>query len=336
MNFRKLYVKSKLFLYSRRHIINALLITAMSAVLIGMFVNSFIFEKLVINQAATYAKKEKYKKAIQLYDVAYVYYKLFHFGEVNKEIYFEIPYKQAQCYLLQNNREKSITSMLNGITSIQNEYGIFSRETATFMRKYLIEYYLDNKKLKLATQEFNNLLVIYKKITYNASEQADLIRICGDLYYAEKHYDMAVEYYQKAYKSLVGAAKPEYGVLAKIVTRIANYEIANKREDIAANLYDNAINIIKIAPKRNHKYAAILLMDAGDLNIRRDNDKAAIIQYEEALEIIRKLPKTNYMRQNIDTYYNTLKGLYQDSGQFHKVREVDMILDREKRFNFLR
>src|SRR5574344_2019229 len=131
----------------------------MSMVLFGFFINAFVFERIIVPFANSNLISGNYKVAIQYYDIAQVYYKFFHFTGVNKDIYFEIPYFKAKCFIYTKDKEKAIQSMLGGMTEIQNQYGIFSKESAFFIRKYLIDFYLENHNVRLALSEYDNLLV---------------------------------------------------------------------------------------------------------------------------------------------------------------------------------
>lgn len=307
----------------------------MMLTLIYMAVNYFVFENFINSQATNDVLSGKYEKAIKLYDFEYHYYKIFHFTDENKEIYFEIPYRKALCYLKLNKKDKSIASMVNGLKAIEKQYGILSRETAYFIRKYLIEYYLDNHNSKLASQEFQNLLVIYKTIGYNGIEMADLVRLSGDLYYERKKYDIAMDFYKKAYNTISKENDIDYGILVKIVDRITAYEVLNKDTDTAISVYKSSIDILKSSGKKQNQLTAYLLMQLGDLYSQNDKTKDAITCYEEALALIRTLPRVNYLRQNKVIYLKTLKDLYNKDGQFHKVDEIEVELAKDRRFSFL-
>lgn len=332
MFYRKLYLKIRLFLYNNRAIINSFVVSAMTLTLIYMAVNYFVFENFINSQASNYVLSGKYKEAIKLYDFEYEYYKIFHFSDTNKEIYFEIPYRRALCYLKENQKQKSIESMVNGLAVIEKQYGIFSRETAYFIRKYLIEYYLDNHNHRLASQEFKNLLVIYKTIGYNGIEMADLVRLSGDLFYEQKKYDIAMDFYKKAYNTISKEKDIDYEILIKIVDRITAYEILNKETDKAISVYQSSIEILKNSGKKQKQLTAYLLLQLGDVYNNNEKTKDAIKCYEEALALIRTLPRVNYLRQNKVTYLKELKELYHKDGQFHKVDEVEVEMAKDRRF----
>lgn len=335
MFLRRLYLKIRVFLYSVRHITNRLIIILMLTTLLCVFVNSFLFERLISSQATNYELSGKYSQAIVLYNIEDAYYSLFHFNKENKEIYFQIPYKKAVCYLKNNEKKKSINSILLGMTKIQKQYGIFSKETAYFIRKYLIEYYLDNNNYQLASQEFKNLLIIFKKIGYDDNEKADMIRLSGDLYYYRKQYDVAMGFYEKAYAAILKQSDIDYPTFVKIVNRIANYELEEGEVNLAIDIYKQAITQLETSGQRQNTIMAGLLLSFGDLYIKIDKTKDAISCYEKAIVIIKKLPHTSYLRQNIKTYLLALKDLYNTDGQFHKVSEIEQELTRKSRFSFL-
>lgn len=315
---------------------NVIAVTLMSLTLLYLFLNNVFFERIILPEANTQQINREYKSAINLYNLAYVYYKINHFSEKNKEIYFEIPYEKAVCYLNQNNKKESAASMLEAITSIQKEYGIFSRETAYFIRKYLIDYYLKNDNVMLAKQEFNNLITIYKKVGYTNSIMSDLICLSGDIYYQQRKYAIAMEFYEKAYSIISTQRNIDYEVFAKVVNRICTYEIQKNNTGEAIEIYKKSVEILKTSGKAQNDLTAVMLMDLGNLYTSGDkNTKSAILCYEEAIQLIKKLPKTSYLRQNIKTYYLILKELYSESGQFRKANEVDIELARTRRFSFL-
>lgn len=337
MLLRKIYLKTRLFFYSIRKLTSGFIIFAIIAILLYSFMNSFIFKRVVFKEAESKQAHAKYDSAINLYDVAYFYYNLDHFSNENKELYFDIPYQISMCYLGEKNKPKSVEVMLKALTSVQTQYGIFSRETAYFMRKYLIQYYLENNKINLAQREFNNLLIIYKNIGYNGNEMSDIIRISGDIYYQKKLYDTAINFYEQAYKSLSAQSDIDYEVFSKIVNRICDYEVMNKRPEVAVNMYKSSIQTLKNTGKKEDELTAKMLLRLGELytTIGNTQQNEAISCYEEAIGIIKKLPKASYMKQNISNYYLTLKGLYNQTGQFHKAEDIDVELARRERFSFL-
>lgn len=336
MFLRKLYLKAWLYVYSIRKIINKCALIVMITTLVYLFINNFLVPRFILAKADLDRIDRKYSSAITFYDVSYFYYKMNHFSADNKKIYFRIPYNIALCYLYQNNQEASIKSMINAITSIQTQYGIFSKETAFFIRKYLIKYYLDNNKTKLAQQEFKNLIVIYKMINYSDNEMSDLIYLKGDLYYHLRRYGEAMNYYEKAYNILSSQRDIDYEIFYKIVNRMCDYEIVNQDEGAAITLYQKSIDLLKQSGNNQNELTASMLIKLGDIYVKQDKQtKAAINCYEEAIELIKKLPPNNYLKQNMKEYLVTLKGLYNDDGQFHKVDEIEVELARKRRFSFM-
>lgn len=337
MFFRKLYLKTRLFFYSIRKAVSSFIIFAIIAVLLYSFINSFVFKKIIYKEAESMQAHAKYDSAINLYNTAYFYYRLNHLSEENKELYFGIPYQISLCYLAQKNKPASVETMLKALTAIQTQYGIFSRENSYFIRKYLISYYLENNRVNLAKREFNNLLVIFKNIGYSGNEMSDIIRISGDIYYQQKRYDTAINFYEQAYKSLVAQQEIDYEVFSKIVGRICDYDIINGRQNAAVDMYKSSIQILKTTGKHEDELTAKMLLKLAGLYTSMGNIQMteAISCYEEAIDIIKKLPKTSYLRQNITQYYITLKGLYNQSNQFHKAEAIDVELARRERFGFL-
>lgn len=336
MILRKLYLKTRLFLYSIREILNKIAIVLMIGTLLYLFVDIIVFRAIIIGKADNYEINHKTKEAISFYNIAYPYYKFNHISEENKNIYFELPYKLSMCYLEVNNKKDSVKSMLDGLTSIQTQYGFFSQENSLFMRKYLIKYFLMNKKPDIGRAEFSNLITIYKKIGYRENIIPDLIRLKGDLYYEQGNYDKAMELYELAYNKLIAQQNADYEVLANIVNKLCTYEIKNNNKDNAIDTYSKAIQTLKYSGQKQTPFTAEMLINLGDLYAQDDNaTKPAIKCYEEAIEIIKKLPRSNYLRENIKTYLITLQGLYNKSGQYNKVDEIDVELARQRRFAFI-
>jgi len=328
----------RLFFYSKREFINRVFVSAMILTLLYVFVNSFVFERVVIGKANNDEVNNRYEQAIMLYNVANFYYYLNHFSEDNKEIYFEIPYRISMCYLKEGNKDKSVDAMLVGITAIQNQYGIMSRENGYFIRKYLIEYYLSNNNNILAKKEFNNLLTIYKTVGYNDNEMSDMIRLSGDLYYQQHQYETAMSFYEKAYNEISKQNQIDYEVFSKIVTRICTYEVANQRMDDAVAIYKNSIQLLKTSGRKQNELAAIMLIRLGDLYSHDDDNQVsrnAIPYYEEAIALIKKLPNTVFLKQNLKVYLTTLKDLYTKNSQFTNAQQIDAELTKVQRFSFL-
>lgn len=337
MLVRKIYLKTRLFFYSIRKIVSSFILFAIISVLLYSFINSFVFEKIIFKEAESQQAHAKYDSAITLYNIAYLYYSVDHHSDNNKELYFEIPYQISLCYLAEKNKSKSVEIMLKALTSIQTQYGIFSRENAYFVRKYLIQYYLENNRITLAQREFNNLLLIYKNIGYNGNEMSDIIRISGDIYYQKKQYDTAINFYEQAYKALIAQQDIDYEVFSKIVYRICDYEVVNGRTDAAIDMYKSSIQILENTGKHEDELTAKMLLKLAQLEASQGNVQvtSAITAYEQAIDIIKKLPKTSYLRQNIVSYYQALKTLYNQANQFHKAEDIDVELARRERFGFL-
>lgn len=335
MKLRTLYFKVKLFLFSARAIIQGIVLTVILFAVSYFLVNNFLFEDFIVSQARFDQVTYKYDNAINLYKIANVYYKINHFSPENKEIYFEIPYRLSMCYLAKNDKKKSVASMLDGLTAIQVQYGIFSRETAYFTRKYLIEYYLANNQTRLARKEFNNLLIIYKTIGYNYNEMSDMIRIDGDLNYQKKDYDTAMVFYEKAYDSISTQTEIDYNVYAKVINRICDYKIQKGDAKGAVNIYNGAIGVLKTSGGDQTELTASMLMKLGDLYHQIKSLQLAISSYEEAIAMIKKLPTKTFLKQNLSTCLITLRGLYNEAGEFHKVEQIDVEMARQRRFSFV-
>lgn len=276
-----------------------------------------------------------YSSAIAFYNGAYLYYKFNHYSEENESNYLAIPYKIAICYLNEGQKEKSAKSMLNGMVSTQKEFGLYSKQTATFIKKYLIPYYLDNNYNALAQNEFGILLTIYKKIGYNNNQLANTIRLRGDLYYQRKDYIKAMFSYEKAYNLISKQTFIDYEILSEIVQRMGDYDIQNGKFDDAINLYNETIK--KITPTDTFKknFMAEMLINLGDTYFKQGNTKKATESYENAIEIIEKLPRTNSLRQHIVIYLTKLKSLYDSENSYAKSRDMEMRILRAKRFSFI-
>lgn len=336
MFIRKLYLKIRLFLYSIRNILNRIAIILMIGTLIYLFINVLIFKNLIIGKANNYEINQKYEKAITFYNIAYSYYSFNHISTENKEIYLELPYSISTNYLKIKDKKQAVQNMFDGIAAIQTRYGVYSKENADFTRKYLIEFLLTNNNVKFAEVEFKNLINIYKKIGYSETIVPDLIRLKGDLYYAQGNYDTAINLYEQAYNKIITLTNIDYNIFTNIVNKICEYEIKTNNNDMAIDIYNNSINILENSTEKNSDMMAEMLIDLGDLYAKKDiSTKQAIKCYEKAITIVKKLPRSNYMRENIKNYLLTLQDLYNKNGQFHKVDEIDIELARQRRFSFL-
>jgi len=308
----------------------------MIATLLYMFFNFFFFEHFIISKANQDEAKQHYKSAITYYKIAGLYYKYNHSSNLNKKIFMEISYKIAICELKNNNKEGANKSLRQDLTKIQNKYGIYSKETASFIRQYLIPFYFIDKNLTFVQQEFDNALNIYSKIGYDKNTMADLIRIGGDLYYEKKQYPTAIVLYENAYKTIYKQPQMDYEVFAKIVNRICEYQVQNNNSDTAINLYKNSIETLKNAKPKQNEAIAGMLINLGDLYSKDDSTTLSAINcYEEAIGIIKKLSQYSELKQNINTYLLTLKDLYTKSNQPQKASKIETELTRRKRFSFL-
>lgn len=332
---RKLYIKARLFLYAKSGFLNRVTLIAMLTILFYLFFNTFLFKTVILNKANHDQINHKYNSAIVFYNIAYTYYKLNHFSQGNKDIYFELPYKISMCYLLENDKKDSAQIMLNGITDIQKQYGTFSKETAYFIKKYLIDYYLLNKNSNLAQLEFKNLITIYKTIGFDDNIVSDLLRLNGDINYQQENYSVAVNLYEQAYNKIIVQKDMDYEAFEKIVDRIGSYETQNDDVDGAIETYKKALSILSVAPDKYSDLNAKILIKLGDLYIADDlSAKDALNCYEQAVNIIKTLPKTNSLKQDIGTYLTTLKNLYIKTNQYTKANEIDLEITRQRRFSF--
>lgn len=299
--------------------------------LLYTLVNSFYYPKVIIENARSEQFSQKYASAISIYDNANKYYNMNHFSEDNKKIYFGIPYQKAACFLGDKNMQASIRSMSDGVTSIQVQYGTFSPEFAYFIRKYLIPYYLEFGNVKLATKEFDNLLLIYKNISYSDAELADVARLSGDLYYENKQYDIAMQFYKKAYNALIQSKKADYEAFSQIVDRIVQYDIQDGRIELAFEVYRTSIDVLRNSGADQRELTAIMLVKYGDLCLGQNQLPPAIKSYEEAVELIKALPRLNYMHKNLNFYLSILQKLYTDNGQFSKASEMEYEIAHPKK-----
>jgi tetratricopeptide (TPR) repeat protein len=295
----------------------------MITILTYSFINSLVFKKVILNAADFDRLNNKYSNAISRYNLAYMYYEFNHFSEANKNIYFDIPYEKALCYFSNNEQEKALQTMLNALNSIKKQYGASSKETAYFINKYLIEYYIITNNIPLAEKEFNNLLTLYNKIGIDKSIKFSLFALQGDLYYQQKDYTKAINYYINAYQMINAIRDIDYDILVKISNRIAAYEINNKNFNNALKIYTEILDILKNAPNKNAYLIADVLINLGNLyKIDKQYLKQAIKCYEEAATIIDKNYDANYLKVNINNYLSTLSDLYKNDGQFNKAAQI--------------
>lgn len=335
MFVKKLVLKIRFFLQKNAKFINKFFVYMALATLFYISINSLIMERFILEKARTDEMLGKHKNAIVYYNIAYLYYKNNHYSETNKEIFFALPYQKALCHLKTKNLKKSIQSMLDGLTTIQTEYGILSDESAFFTKKYLFTYYLEMDKQALAVQEFNNLMSIYKKIGYGEKEKADMLILSGDLYYKQKKYEKAINAYEQAYNYLIKQRTIDYDSFSKIATRISEYSFEHNQKELAIEIYKRSIEALKNADKKQNKYRVDLLIKLGNLcKIEDKNLKDSIACYEEAIELIKTLPRACAFRQNISEYLNILKDLYKKDNQYIKSANIEKELIKRRRFSF--
>lgn len=336
MFFRKLYLKIRLYLYSIRDTISQLVILTLAGILLYAFLNGIVINKFILGKAYSEQIKKNYSSAISYYNLAYSYFKIDHYSKENQKMYFEIPYRIALCYLAKNDKQNAIKTMLDEVVTVQGDYGLFSRDSAFFVRKYLIDFYLINNCIGLANREFNNLLFIYKSIGYDDSSLADVDRLLGDLYYQQKDYDNAMISYQKAFESYSKLISIDYEIYVRMVSRMGDYFNKQKQTDLSVKLYQKALELISSTGGENTEYNADLLLKLGDIYIQQDNKvKDAIKCYEQAISIIKGLWGATYNKQNLIQYLTTLKGLYDQDNQYTKSRAVELELARMRRFSFV-
>lgn len=335
MILRKIYIKTRLFFASNLDLISKLIFLTILAVFFFIFLNHYIVGEFLIGKANKAEINEKYDHAINLYNIAYSYYKVNHYGPENQGNYYELPYQIAFCYLQKAENNKANDIMLKASQKIEKEYGVFSKENAEFSRKYLMEFYLISDNYNAANNEFNTLLNIYQKIGYNENEHADMFRIKGDLYVLESDSDNAILFYNKAYEIMLKQKFRDYRIYSKIIQKICDYEVANKDLTDAIDLYKTLIDDMKNTNERQADLIAENSIRLGDIYNSLDELRNAISCYEEATRIIKTLPKNSHLQQNFKTYLLTLRDLYNRNGQSNKVGEIDIELARQRRLSFL-
>ena len=332
--FRKRYLKIRVFFYTRRKFFKALFWTLALGAIAYYSINTLLFKNYFVGNAFTDKLEGNYQESISYYDKAQWYYDINHFSEDNKDIYFKIPYEKAVCYLKLNQPKKSISTMVSALTAIENEYGVYSEEMAHFIRKYLIEFYLQSDDVNLAYQEFKNLLDVYKHIGFSDPELADIMRLSGDIYYQKGQIDEAIELYQKAYKSAALIKQMDYDVFFNIVDRVTDYMDKELKNQQLEDIFKQSINVFTTAEPPKKEMAAAMLLKYGDYLAKHDHKKEAVDKYYDALMYIRHLPRSSYLQKHSAEYIKSLKQLYDDIGQFHKVRQLDIEMAKKRRFSF--
>lgn len=336
MFFRKLYLKIRLYLYSIRDTLGQLVILTLAGILLYAFINGVVINKYLLGKAYSEQIKKNYSSAISYYNLAYSYFKMDHYSKENQKMYFEIPYKIASCYLARNDRQNAIKTMLDEVVTIQGDYGLFSKDYAFFIRKYLIDFYLINNCVTLANREFNNLLFIYKSIGYDENSLADIDRLLGDLYYQQKDYDNAMISYQKSFNEYSKLISIDCEIFTRMVSRMGSFFNSQKQTDLSIKLYKKALDIMKTMGASNTEYYADTLLKLGDLYAQENNKvKDAIKCYEEGISIIKGLWSATYNKQNLVQYLTMLKGLYDQDNQYTKSRAIELELARMRRFSFV-
>ncbi len=336
MLIKKIYLKTRVFLYSKRKIINKITVYAMIFILLYLLLNSFILTKVIINLANQDKANQKYNNALFLYNIAYSYYGLNHFSDENKKIYLKLPYEISFCEY-KNNRKKESEEILSKASSrIQKQYGYYSKENAKFKRKFLIKYYLLTNNPKAAKGELFSLFGIYQKVDFDQNVRADLLRIAGDTFFQQKDPLRAIFFYEKAYSIISKQQKIDYEIYTNIINRICEYEIKEKRTDNAIQTYKNTLTFLQKTNNINNESIPVIMINLAALYSKREETtKEAIQYYEEAIKQIEKLPKSSSLKPNLYEYYSDLKSLYIKNNQPHKASKIDVELARRRRFAFL-
>lgn len=289
-----------------------------------------------MNKARYDQANKKYDSAITLYNINYIYYSINRYSKTNKEIFFEIPYDIAKCYLGKNEREKAFKTILNGQNAMQQTYGFFSWEYATFMRKYLLDFYFDTSNYGLAYKDFGNLLLIYKKIGYSPNEMADIMRLCADIYTDQGKENVAIDLYKRAYDTIsIQGEGMDYEIFTSIVNKICAYDVANNNSSGAIDLYKKTIERLKKQGKDQNELTAQMLMNLGNVYKNEESFKKAIECYKDAITIIKTLPNSSNTKQNLKIYLTTLKGLYESNHQIKEAEEIGLEITKHDRFSFL-
>lgn len=335
MFFRKFYLKSRLYLYSKREFFYKVFFITVLTCLSYYFLNYIVFDTIILGKANYDKMNNNCPSAISLYKTAYAYYGINHFSQQNQQIYYRIPYEISLCYLKEKNPKKAYESILEGVTNLQNRYGIYSPQTAYFIRRYLTDYYLLNNNPKQARQEFKGLIVIYKKIGYDNNIMSDLIRLLGDIYYQQGFYDEAMTYYEKAYNAISVQTHIDYEIYARIVNRICDYEVKNNKYDEAITIYRRGIDFLKASGEKQNELTADMMLRLFDLYQKTDvPSKTSMQLYEEAVYMIKGLPRTTYLKQNIRQNLIKLKELYEQNNEFAKAQKIDDELSKQRRLNW--
>lgn len=335
MLFKDPISKIEKFLSSEGKTISKFLVISVIAVVVYFFLNEILFGRFILDRAHYEQVNKNYSSAIDLYNIDYVYYSINRYSKENREKSFEISYNIAACYAKQGDREKSVKTVLDTLTTIQQTYGFFSWESAHYIRKYLTKFYFETGNYSLAYKEFNNLLLIYKKIGYNNSEMADLMTLCAELYSHQGDPDKASSLYKRAYKTISIQRDMDYTIFSEIVNKIANFDVQNKKTKDAIALYKKSIPVLKKSGEEQNELTAQMLLQLGDL-YKQDSKttKDAIKCYEEAIAIIEKLPSSAISKMNLGEYLTTLKGLYNKTNEIAKAKEIDVAIENQKRLAF--
>lgn len=310
MSVRKIFVSITKFLRPIKHNLDKIFIVIVSLCCFYFVLNDLFMERSLLPDANTLMHEKDYKAALGRYNLALFYYKLNHYTNHTKNNYFDVSYKVSVCQYNENQKKKAYENILTTAREIQAQYGFYSKENAYFIKKYLMEFYLENNELVLANNAFRSLLIVESKIGYSNSETADLTRLSGDIYFMAKDVNTALILYNRAYEIISKETKPDYEILMNITNRVAKNKLSLLMTKESIDLYKSSISIVRKAPKKQNEILVNLLVNLGDICAKNDYTVGEAAEcYKEAIEITKKLSMKTTAKQNLVEYISTYKKL---------------------------
>lgn len=289
---------------------------------LGWFINNAIYGNLIWNNAYRFQLSGEYHAAVNLYNYTVKYLSKTDFIPSNRQKYIEVQYRKAICYLKLNQINLADEAIKEGMYLMMESFGLNSKEYAEYVRMYVVEYYIQKKDFKLASDYLKLAEYLYLKLKTNGNELASINRLYGDLYYALGNEKLAAKYYQNAYRLTNKYKELDIDSVIVISQRIANWYIRHDMPDQAVFVYSKLLDLLQTRnckDKTKYAYVKWLLASAYAANGRNET---AIGYFNDAYAVIKKLPEHYYLKKNIDNLREDMVKCYSALGRHGMAEKI--------------
>ncbi len=308
----KLY-KVNRFLKKAEKPIRMLLAALVTAIILAFVVNNVIYGKLIWDTAYRLSNKKDYHAAVHLYNYATKYYKVINFIPSNRQKYIEVQYKKAVCYLGENQPEKADLAIKEGMYLMIDSYGLNSPEYAEYIRRYVVEYYIQKKDFKQAREFLVLSEYFYLKLKTSGNELATINRLYGDLYFAEGNISKAESYYKNAYRLANKYKDIDVDSAITIVERFADVYVRQGEAKKAVVVYAKLIDLMQKQKCSDKVKFAYVNWRIAQVYASAGQYEKAISYYDEAYDVAEGLSdyyalsrETNIIRKEMADVYNKM------------------------------